>query len=141
MVVLVDNHGYASIGALSRSVGSSGFGTHYRQPHNGRPVLTPTAARTDGRCRSTSPPTPRASACGCCAPRTIEDLRAALEEARAADGPVAVHIEVDRYEGVPAYEGWWDVPVAEVADDPAVQAARAEYEEARRAQRTYVEAP
>ena len=28
-VVLVDNHGYASIGALSRSVGSAGFGTHY----------------------------------------------------------------------------------------------------------------
>src|SRR4030095_12688366 len=30
-VVLVDNHGYASIGALSRSVGSAGFGTHYRR--------------------------------------------------------------------------------------------------------------
>jgi 3D-(3,5/4)-trihydroxycyclohexane-1,2-dione acylhydrolase (decyclizing) len=30
-VVLVDNHGYASIGALSRSIGSAGFGTHYRQ--------------------------------------------------------------------------------------------------------------
>ena len=30
MVVLVDNHGYASIGALSRSIGAPGFGTHYR---------------------------------------------------------------------------------------------------------------
>src|SRR5207237_3998987 len=34
-IVLVDNHGYASIGALSRSVGSAGFGTHYRQQANG----------------------------------------------------------------------------------------------------------
>ena len=33
------------------------------------------------------------------------------------------------------------MPVAEVADDPAVQAARAEYEQARRAQRHYVESP
>src|SRR3712207_2378661 len=39
VVVLVDNHGYASIGALSRSLGASGFGTHYRQPPNGRPAL------------------------------------------------------------------------------------------------------
>src|SRR3954447_12858380 len=35
VVVLVDNHGYASIGALSRSVGSAGFGTHHRIPANG----------------------------------------------------------------------------------------------------------
>ena len=34
-IVLVDNHGYASIGALSRSVGSAGFGTHYRFAANG----------------------------------------------------------------------------------------------------------
>ncbi|HEY3190136.1 MAG TPA: 3D-(3,5/4)-trihydroxycyclohexane-1,2-dione acylhydrolase (decyclizing), partial [Solirubrobacteraceae bacterium] len=34
-IVLVDNHGYASIGALSRSVGSAGFGTHYRRSANG----------------------------------------------------------------------------------------------------------
>ena len=35
VIVLVDNHGYASIGALSRSVGSHGFGTHYRRTSNG----------------------------------------------------------------------------------------------------------
>jgi 3D-(3,5/4)-trihydroxycyclohexane-1,2-dione acylhydrolase (decyclizing) len=52
-----------------------------------------------------------------------------------------VHIEVDRYAGVPGYEGWWDVPVAEVSDDDAVRAARAEYERARQAQRQYVETP
>ena len=33
----------------------------------------------------------------------------------------------------PSYEGWWDVPVAEVSDDDAVRAARAEYERARAA--------
>jgi len=141
VVVLVDNHGYASIGALSRSLGGSGFGTHYRQPANGRPVLDADGA-TDAR------PLPvdlaaNAESLGLrvLRTRTIDELRGALEQARAAAGPVAIHIEVDRYEGVPAYEGWWDVPVAEVADDPAVQAARADYERARRTQRNHVEAP
>ena len=39
-------------------------------------------------------------------------------------------IEVDRYEGVPGYESWWDVPVSEVSEAEAVNAARAAYEEA-----------
>ena len=52
-----------------------------------------------------------------------------------------MHIEVDRYAGVPSYETWWDVPVAEVSDDESVRAARAEYERARAAQRRYVETP
>ena len=30
-VIVVDNHGYMSIGALSRSLGSAGFATHYRR--------------------------------------------------------------------------------------------------------------
>ena len=53
-------------------------------------------------------------------------------------GPVVVHVETDRYEGVPSYESWWDVPVAAVGGDERVRAARAEYEEARRSQRAYI---
>src|SRR4249919_1562799 len=30
IIVLVDNHGFASIGGLSRSLGQAGFGTSYR---------------------------------------------------------------------------------------------------------------
>jgi 3D-(3,5/4)-trihydroxycyclohexane-1,2-dione acylhydrolase (decyclizing) len=136
VVVLVDNHGYASIGALSRSLGSAGFGTNYRTASNGGQVLDP----VDG----TAPlPVDLAANAGSLGARvlrarTVEDLRAALEQARGADGPVVVHIEVDRYAGVPSYEGWWDVPVAEVSDDDAVRAAREEYERARRAQRQYL---
>jgi 3D-(3,5/4)-trihydroxycyclohexane-1,2-dione acylhydrolase (decyclizing) len=145
VVVIVDNGGYASIGALSRSVGSAGFGTHYRRAENGGPPLD---APDDG-----GPAAPlRASHVDLAAnaeslgvrvlrATSIDELRAALDEARRDGGPVAVHIEVDRYAGVPSYEGWWDVPVAEVSDDEAVRAARAEYERARAAQRWYVETP
>jgi 3D-(3,5/4)-trihydroxycyclohexane-1,2-dione acylhydrolase (decyclizing) len=139
IVVLVDNHGYASIGALSRSVGSAGFGTHYRQI-DGRPSLDdeplPERLPIDlaANAESLGARVLRA--------KTIDELRVALGEAKAHEGgPVVVHIEVDRYAGVPSYESWWDVPVAEVADDPNVQSARRDYERARRAQRQYVESP
>jgi 3D-(3,5/4)-trihydroxycyclohexane-1,2-dione acylhydrolase (decyclizing) len=144
-VVLVNNHGYASIGALSRSVGSAGFGTHYRQASDGLPVLD---ASDGGVAPGDSQPLPvdlaaNAESLGAKVFRTstIDEFRSALEEARGESGPVVVYIETDRYAGVPSYEGWWDVPVAEVSDDPAVRAAREEYETARRAQRQHVESP
>jgi 3D-(3,5/4)-trihydroxycyclohexane-1,2-dione acylhydrolase (decyclizing) len=139
VVVLVDNHGYASIGALSRSLGSRGFGTHYRQRDGSQLLDAPT---TDAA------PLPvdlaaNAESLGArvVRTRTIGELRAALAEARGASGPVVVHIEVDRYAGVPSYEGWWDVPVAEVSEDPDVRSARDEYETARQAQRQYLDTP
>jgi 3D-(3,5/4)-trihydroxycyclohexane-1,2-dione acylhydrolase (decyclizing) len=119
VLVLVQNHGYASIGALSRSIGSGEFGTHY-------PPSPDLAANAE----SLGAKVFRA--------RTIDEFRAALEGAKASEGPVAVHVEVDRYEGVPSYESWWDVPVAEIATDDSVVAARAEYERARERQRRYI---
>jgi 3D-(3,5/4)-trihydroxycyclohexane-1,2-dione acylhydrolase (decyclizing) len=143
VVVLVDNHGYASIGALSRSVGSAGFGTHYRQQSNGTLL---DAADGAGPAEPADPlPVDLATNAESLGARvlrvrTIDELRGALDEAkRATGGPVVVHIEVDRYAGVPSYESWWDVPVAEVSDDPQVRAAREEYERARNAQRQYVD--
>ena len=47
-------------------------------------------------------------------------------------------IEVDRYEGVPGYESWWDVAVAEVSDVASVRAAREAYEQAAQAERSFV---
>ena len=74
--------------------------------------------------------------------RSANELREALEGAKAVTGgPVVIHIETDRYAGVPSYGGWWDVPVAELSDDPAVQEARREYERAREAQRQYLKHP
>ena len=135
VIVLVDNHGYASIGALSRSIGSSGFGTLYRFSDNGSVPQDP--ASTDvlpidlaANAESLGARVVRAS--------TIEELRDGLASARGADGPVVVYIEADRYEGVPSYESWWDVPVAEVSEEDAVRAAREGYERDHAAQRQYL---
>jgi 3D-(3,5/4)-trihydroxycyclohexane-1,2-dione acylhydrolase (decyclizing) len=141
VIVLVDNHGYASIGALSRSVGGAGFGTHYRRGDGALPLDAPDGAGL----AAPAPPLPvdlaaNAESLGAQVFRatTIDDVRDALRRARGADGPVVIHVEVDRYAGVPSYEGWWDVPVAEVSAAATVRAARDRYEHAREAQRLYL---
>jgi 3D-(3,5/4)-trihydroxycyclohexane-1,2-dione acylhydrolase (decyclizing) len=131
-VVLVDNRGFASIGGLSRSVGAHGFGTQYRRRTDGSLGLDDEQAEdlpVDLAANAASLGAHVISAA------TPDDVRAALDAARAVPGPTVVYVEVDRYAGVPSYESWWDVPVAEVSDVPEAQAARAEYEQRRRAQR------
>jgi 3D-(3,5/4)-trihydroxycyclohexane-1,2-dione acylhydrolase (decyclizing) len=126
-------------------LGSAGFGTHYRQQRNGS--LLEDAADGSGPAGPAEPLpidlATNAESLGAHVIRTqtVDELRKALDDARAIDGPVVIHIETDRYTGVPSYEGWWEVPVAEVSDDPRVRAARDEYEKARQAQRHYVESP
>ena len=133
-VVLVDSHGFNSIGALSRSVGLDGFGTQLRYARNGVPVLDGDAAPPEqlpvdlaANAASLGVETVRVE--------SVAALREALEAAKQATEATVIVVEVDRYEGVPGYESWWDVPVAEVSERPAVQRARAEYEAARGAER------
>jgi 3D-(3,5/4)-trihydroxycyclohexane-1,2-dione acylhydrolase (decyclizing) len=143
VIVLVDNHGYASIGALSRSVGSAGFGTHYRRSLNGKPPLDDHDGAGLAEPAETLPIDLAANAQSLGAKvlraGTVDELRAALAEARTTDGPAVVYVETDRYAGVPSYESWWDVPVAEVSEQPDVRDARENYEQARQAQRSYVD--
>ncbi len=131
-VVLVNNHGFASIGALSESVGAQRFGTWYR-------FRDQATGRLDGD------PLPldfaaNARSLGVTASRvhTVAELRSALEDARSATGPVLVEIETDPLVPAPSSESWWDVAVAEVSDlDSAVQ-ARKSYEVNKVHQRRYL---
>ncbi|NUR77453.1 MAG: 3D-(3,5/4)-trihydroxycyclohexane-1,2-dione acylhydrolase (decyclizing) [Thermoleophilia bacterium] len=135
-IVLVDNRGFKSIGSLSRSLGMDGFGTLYRYRRNGSlgldsedpgehlPVDLAANAESLGAKLFRAP--------------ALADLRAALEAARAETGPVVIATEVDRYEGVPDYDSWWDVAVAEVSDVAAVRAARERYESGRVNERSHV---
>ena len=143
VIVLVDNHGYASIGALSRSVGSAGFGTHYRFAANGSlPVDDADGAGLAQPAGSDVLPldlAANAESLGArvIRARTIADLRAALAQPPSG-GPTVVCIETDRYAGVPNYESWWDVPVAEISEQETVRAAREQYERDASAQRPFV---
>ena len=70
--------------------------------------------------------------------KTVAELRAALDDAKRSDRTSAICIEVDRYEGVPAYESWRDVPVSEVAAADVVNAARQTYEASKKQERRYL---
>jgi 3D-(3,5/4)-trihydroxycyclohexane-1,2-dione acylhydrolase (decyclizing) len=118
-IVLVDNRGYASIGALSRSLGTDGFGTQMSVPVD----LAANAESLGARVIRAA---------------TIPELRDALETAKTETAPVVIAVAVDPLEGVPSYESWWDVPVAEVSEAAPVRAAREAYEHARTAERRFL---
>ena len=111
IIVLLDSSGYASIGGLSQSVGSNGFGTQFDYK-----VPIDLAANAESLGAVVFRAADRAA------------LDAALASARAADRTAVIYARVDRNKGVPGYESWWDVPVAEVSEQPAVQKARQEWE-------------
>jgi 3D-(3,5/4)-trihydroxycyclohexane-1,2-dione acylhydrolase (decyclizing) len=137
-IVLVDNSGFSSIGALSRSVGSQGFGTQYRYRKDGSIGLD--TEEDPGEILPVDLAT-SAEALGAHVIRTqnVAELRDALARAKEHERTTVIYVPVDRYEGVPDYESFWDVPVAEVSEMETVVAARKEYAEGRRAERRYLQ--
>ena len=119
-IVLLDNHGFSSIGGLSESCGSGGFGTQYRYRQEGQ--LEGDIVCVDFVANATS------LGASAVRVRTIDELRSALLAARSAQRTTVTVIEVDRNVRVPGYESWWDVPIAEVSESETVRAARRSYE-------------
>jgi 3D-(3,5/4)-trihydroxycyclohexane-1,2-dione acylhydrolase (decyclizing) len=136
-IVLMDNDGFKSIGGLSRSIGSAGFGTRY--VYRGEGLLD----GDDGTIDVRTLPVDLAANARSLGAHVIQtndyaEFVAALDAARATDRTTVIHVRNDRLHGVPDYEGWWDVPVAEVSDMPAVQAARATWETGRARERSFL---
>ena len=134
IVVLVQNQGYASIGHLSETVGSERFGTKYRRYDEGarnfqRGGVLPVDLAMNARSYGVDV---IEIARG---PAAIEDLRAAVAAAKASPRTTLIHVESDPTIYGPDGEGWWDVPVAEVASTATAKTARADYEMQRAAQR------
>ena len=128
VIILINNNGYASIGALSRSIGDDGFGTRYAFKEDGAhredtagydvdflPVDLAANAESLGahtfRCKTTA------------------DVRQALQDAKGIDRTCCIYVETDRYAGVHGYT-WWDVPIAEVSTNEGTQKARIDYDPA-----------
>jgi 3D-(3,5/4)-trihydroxycyclohexane-1,2-dione acylhydrolase (decyclizing) len=131
-IILLDNHGFSSIGGLSQAVGSGGFGTDYR-------YRNPETRQLDGE-HLPIDFIANAASLGARAIRatTRQDLQGALESARAEKGTTVIVVEVDKEMRVPGYESWWDVAIAEISESEAVRQARASYEKARKNERTFL---
>jgi 3D-(3,5/4)-trihydroxycyclohexane-1,2-dione acylhydrolase (decyclizing) len=130
-VVLVQNHGFASIGALSQSLGSGRFGTAYR-------YRDPATGQLDGDLLPVDLAANAASlGVDVLRAKGVDEVRAALRDAVASSRTTLVHVETDPSVPAPDSEAWWDVPVAEVSEVDGTRAARAEYERQKRTQRRY----
>jgi 3D-(3,5/4)-trihydroxycyclohexane-1,2-dione acylhydrolase (decyclizing) len=131
IIVLVQNHGFASIGALSETVGAQRFGTRYRfRSERGRLDGDVLPVDLAANAESLGADVLRA--------RTVDEFRTALVKAREAERTTVVHVETDPLAPAPDSQSWWDVPVAEVAELDSTRQARAEYETAKQAQRSYL---
>ena len=122
IILLINNHGFASINGLSISLGSEGFGNLYRQrdyksgKYTGKelPINFSNIAKSLGIEANKV--------------QKRDELVRALEEARKNSYSTLIEVSVDPEIRVPGYESWWNVPVAEVSEMPSVDEARAEYE-------------
>jgi len=130
IIVLVQNHGYASIGALSQSLGSQRFGTSYRY-------------RTDTGLDGDKLPVDLAAnaaslGADVLAVSGIEDFRAAVLTAKASTRTTVIHVETDPLVPAPDSPAWWDVPVSEVSVLESTRQARLTYEQNKSRQRAYL---
>ncbi len=138
IVVLIDNAGFKSIGSLSRSLGQEGFGTRFVYPKDGAlpgdsagDSVQPLAIDFAMNARSLG-----AHVIAC---ESYDELTAALGDAAKTDRTTVITIKSDRYVGVPGYDCWWDVQVAEVSDMASVREARKAWEEMRAKERYFLE--
>jgi len=129
-IVLLDNHGFSSIGGLSRGCGNEGMGTNYRYRRG---------AKYDGDVLPVDFVANAASlGAWSIGARTREELQAAIASARTQRRTSVVVVETSYEDRVPGYESWWDVAVAEVSTTDAVKDARRKYEEARKKERLFL---
>lgn len=137
IIVLIQNHGYASIGHLSEDVGSQRYGTLYRtHDKSGNnfesgdilPVDLAANAESYGINVIRVEPSPRA----------LADLSDAVVAAKSSDRATLIHINSDPLLYAPDGEGWWDVPVAAVSTLESTQKARAEYLEVQKTQKHHI---
>jgi 3D-(3,5/4)-trihydroxycyclohexane-1,2-dione acylhydrolase (decyclizing) len=123
IVVLVQNHGFHSIGSLSEELGSQRFGTKYRYRDE--------SGRLDGDIL----PVDLAANARSLGVEVIEvasrdELDEAIRTAKKAPddaGPILIHVTTDPLIYAPDSESWWDVPVSEVSELDSTSSAYERY--------------
>jgi 3D-(3,5/4)-trihydroxycyclohexane-1,2-dione acylhydrolase (decyclizing) len=137
IIIIWDNGGFKSIGSLSRSLGQDGFGTRFVFPEENQlpsdsdqddvrmlPIDFAANARSLG-----------ADVIEC---KTSQDYANAIAAARESTRTTVIYIENDRYESVPGYESWWDVPVSEESEMPSVREAYKKWREMKAKERYFI---
>ncbi|MFJ5222481.1 3D-(3,5/4)-trihydroxycyclohexane-1,2-dione acylhydrolase (decyclizing) [Streptomyces sp. NPDC088400] len=132
IIVLVQNHGFASIGALSEALGSQRFGTKYRFRDGDSGQLDGDVLPVDLAMNAASLGADVLHAA------TVADFRTAMAKAQASGRTTVVHVETDLYGPNPPAHGWWDVPVSQTSALDSTRAAYETYAAHKRSQRHYL---
>jgi 3D-(3,5/4)-trihydroxycyclohexane-1,2-dione acylhydrolase (decyclizing) len=132
-IILVDNEGFASIGALSEKVGADRFGTSYGYRDAGSGLFTGGALPVDLAANAAS------LGARLLPVATLAQLQAALQTAAQAPVTTVIYVRTPQAaDGAPDSGAWWDVPVAAVSSMPDTEAARLAYEAGKASQRGYL---
>ncbi len=132
ITVLVQNHGYASIGSLSESLGSQRFGTRYR-------YRNPASGRLDGDVLPVDLAANAASfGIEVIQTSTAAEFADAVRAAKASEHPSVIYVETDPLIGAPDSEAWWDVPVSATSTLESTQSARKVYDEHKATQKHFL---
>lgn len=122
VIILVDNGGFQSIHGLQMGSGTPSFGNELRYRDDRAKALAGPHVEVDFVANAES-----MGARGIRA-KNLKDLQAALEEAKTETRPTLIYVRVDENARVPDFEGWWDVPIAQVSGEESVREARDQYE-------------
>jgi len=124
-IVLIDNDGYKSIGSLSRSLGSEGFGTRYLFRNQKSEKIAGDETINDQTLPIHLADNARSLGAHVIECSDYHSLVDALKEAKTIDKTTVIYTTCDRYQGVEGY-GWWEVPIAEVSEMETVNKAQKE---------------
>ncbi|PBC50610.1 3D-(3,5/4)-trihydroxycyclohexane-1,2-dione acylhydrolase (decyclizing) [Rhodococcus sp. ACPA1] len=131
IVVLVQNHGFASIGSLSESLGSQRFGTDYRYRGD--------SGRLDGDILPVDLAANAASlGADVIRANTAAEFTDAVKVAKASDNTTVIHVETDPRIAAPDSESWWDVPVSETSTVDSTRTAYETYAQWKKIQRPFL---
>jgi 3D-(3,5/4)-trihydroxycyclohexane-1,2-dione acylhydrolase (decyclizing) len=131
-VVLLDNHGFESIGGLSQSIGNGHFGVRYKRRNARTGQLDGENLPIDFAANA------RSLGAHTIVARDIAELKSALTEARRQTCSTVIVMETDAEKRAPGYESWWDVPIAEVSEMKSVRRAAKAYQKAKTKERYFV---
>jgi 3D-(3,5/4)-trihydroxycyclohexane-1,2-dione acylhydrolase (decyclizing) len=132
ITVLVQNHGFASIGSLSESLGSQRFGTSYRKRN-----------AASGRLDGAKLPIDLAANAASFGLEVIKtttraEFAEAIKVAKASEAPIVIYVETDPLLDAPSSQSWWDVPVSSTSTLASTQRASEFYQQKKTEQKTFL---
>ena len=130
-VVLLDNHGFQSIGGLSQAIGNGHFGVRFKARNAKTGQLDGPNVTVDFVANA------RSLGAHAIAARDTSQLKSALAEARRQTRSTVIVIETNAEKRAHGYESWWDVPIAEVSKIASVRRASKEYQTAKTKERFF----